>query len=88
MAVAAVCCSWLQMFLAQGMSEQQATVMAGQMQNMSPGMMKFITKATGVVQTGVQAAQQARQYLGSHQVLVIAVVVLLIAVLLRVLGIM
>jgi uncharacterized protein (DUF2342 family) len=51
-------------------------------------MMKFMTGAASVVQTGMAAAQQARQVLGSHQLLVLAVAVLLLAILLRVLGIM
>lgn len=82
------CVACLQMFAAHGMSEQQATVMAQQMKSMSPRMMKFMTGAAGVVQTGLQAAQQARQVLGSQQLLVLAVAVLLLAILLRVLGIM
>lgn len=81
-------CVAVQMFMGSGMSEDQAAVVATQMKNMSPGMMKFMTQAAGVVQGGVRAAQQARQFLASRTMLVVAVAVLLIAILLRVLGIM
>lgn len=69
-------------------SEEQAAAMASQMKNMSPGMMKFMSQTAAVVQSGAHAAQQARQWLASRQALVLAVAVLLIAILLRVLGVM
>lgn len=80
------CC--VQMFMGSGMSEDQAAVMATQMKRMSPGMMKFVTQAAGVVQSGVRAAQQARQWMASRTMLVLAVAVLLVAILLRIFGIM
>lgn len=81
-------CVLVQMFMGSGMSEDQAATMAGQMKKMSPGMIKFMSQAAGVVGSGVAAAQQARQWLASRQLLALAVAVLLIAILLRVLGIM
>lgn len=78
----------VQMFMGSGMSEDQAATMAGQMKQMSPGMVKFMSRAAGVVASGAAAAQQARQWLASRQLLAVAVAVLLIAILLRVLGIM
>lgn len=62
--------------------------MVHQIKNMSPGMVKFMGQAAAVVQTGARAAQQAREFMASRQLLVLAVAVLLVAVLLRVLGIM
>lgn len=84
--VVLLCC--VQMFMGSGMSEDQAAVMATQMKRMSPGMMKFVTQAAGVVQSGVRAAQQARQWMASRTMLVLAVAVLLVAILLRIFGIM
>jgi hypothetical protein len=69
-------------------SEEQAAQMASQLKKISPGMMKVMTAAAGAVQSGVQAMQQARTMLASRQLLVLAVAVLLVAILLRVLGIM
>lgn len=62
--------------------------MAAQMKQMSPGMVKFMGQAAGAVQTGLRAAKAAQQWLASRQLFVVALVVLLVAVLLRWLGLM
>lgn len=71
-----------------GGSEQQAEAMAAQVKSMSPTQMRMLTRAAGVVQAGVQTARKAREWLTSNVVLVVALVLLLIAVLLRWYGIM
>ena len=80
----------MQMLMSSGMckSEEQAAVAAAQMKQMSPEMMRVMAKMLGAGQTALQAARKAREWLASRQALVLALVVLLIAVLLRVLGIM
>ncbi|KAF6265915.1 hypothetical protein COO60DRAFT_1476709 [Scenedesmus sp. NREL 46B-D3] len=77
-----------QMLMGMCGNEQQAAVMASQMKKISPGQMRMLTKAAGVVQGGVQAARKAREWLAGNVVLVAAVVLLLVAILLRWYGIM
>lgn len=71
-----------------GGNEEQAAVMASQLKKMSPGQVRMLTKAAGVVQGGVQTARKAREWLAGNLMLVAAVVLLLIAILLRWYGIM
>eukprot|EP00882_Tetradesmus_deserticola_P016830 GHRQ01017999.1.p2 GENE.GHRQ01017999.1~~GHRQ01017999.1.p2 ORF type:complete len:285 (+),score=175.06 GHRQ01017999.1:113-967(+) len=71
-----------------GGNEQQAAAMASQMKNMSPGQMRMVTKAAGVVQGGVQTARKARAWLAGNVMLVVAAVLLVVAILLRWFGIM
>jgi hypothetical protein len=71
-----------------GGNEEQAAVMATQLKKMSPGQMRMLTKAAGVVQGGVQTARKAREWLAGNLVLVFAVVLLVIAILLRWYGVM
>jgi hypothetical protein len=79
-----------QFFMNSGMcrTEEQAAGMAAQVKKLSPGMVKFLSSAAGVVGTGTVAAQRARAFLASHQMLAIALAVLLVAVVLRWLGVM
>jgi len=69
-------------------SEDDAAKMAAQMKQISPSMMKLLQKGLVAAQAAAQAAQRAREWLASRQLLVLALVVLVIAILLRILGIM
>lgn len=78
------------MFMSSGMckSDEQAAIMATKMKEMSPEAMKVMVKLMALAQVAGQAAQKARAWLASRQVLVLALLVLFIAVILRLLGIM
>lgn len=62
--------------------------MARQVQSMSDTQLKLMTKAAVTMQSAARGVQKARAFLASRAALVVAVVVLLIALLLRYLGVM
>jgi stage V sporulation protein SpoVS len=85
------CCTLPAQFLMSGgmcKDEQQAAALAAQFKKMSPSMVKLLTVGAGAVNTGLVYVKQARQLLASHALLVVALVVLLLALLLRWLGVM
>ena len=57
-----------------------------QMNKLTPGQMAFMVRAAAKVQQGAQAARAAQRYLVSHPAALMALLVLLLATLLRVLG--
>jgi hypothetical protein len=71
-----------------GGDQQKAALVAKQLKQMSPTQLRLMTKAAALAQAGAQRAHQAKEWLASRQVLVVAVVVLLLAVLLRWYGIL
>ena len=78
------------MLLSSGMckDEAQAQGMAAQFKGMSDTQMKMMLKAANVVQGGARAVQRVREFVLSRTALMLALAVVLLAVLLRHLGIM
>ncbi|GFH28993.1 TPR_REGION domain-containing protein [Haematococcus lacustris] len=69
-------------------SQAQAEAMVDQMQGMSDTQLKMMVKAATVVQSGARVVSRAKEFLYSRPLLVAALLVLLLAVLLRWLGVM
>ena len=59
-----------------------------QMKSMSPLQMKMMMRVSSVVQRGAGVARSAGRFMVSRQALVLAILILLLAVLLRYLGVM
>jgi hypothetical protein len=66
----------------------QAEQMAKQMGGMSDAQMKVMMKAATTIQAGMRSFQKAKQFMVSKAALVVAVAILILAVVLRWLGIM
>lgn len=62
--------------------------MAKQMQGMSDTQMKMMMKAAGAVQKGAQVVAKTKEFVTGRMGLVVAIAIILLAVLLRWLGIM
>ncbi len=69
-------------------SREQAEAMAKQMRGMSDTQMNLMIKVATTAQKGARVYRKARAFLASRAALVLAVVVLLVAFLLRWLGYM
>lgn len=77
------------MMLSSGMAKtpEQAQTMAAQMKGMSPAAMEMMRKAARVVQGGAQAVKKTKEFV-LQRGLLLALVILLVAILLRYFGIM
>lgn len=80
-----------QLFMAQaGGAQDEAAIRKSiqAMKGMSDRQMEMMAKAAAVVSSGVERARAAKEWVASRQFFVIALAVLLLAVLLRWLGVM
>ncbi|GAX77330.1 hypothetical protein CEUSTIGMA_g4776.t1 [Chlamydomonas eustigma] len=78
------------MMMSSGMckSKEQAEAMAKQMKGMNDSQMKMMLKAAQVVQSGAKVVQKTKDFILSKGALLLALLLLLIAVILRFFGVM
>lgn len=89
-------CAWpawracLQLLVSGGLAkdEAQAASMARQFKAIPPSAIKFIATAGVTIQQGVAKARQVREWAASNAFLAATLIILLLAILLRVLGVM